>query len=112
MFRPQRTTVLLAIVAEPAKQPDARFFALDCHSPATLLSQCISANSAALVIARSNAAFSILSRSFPLQPRLYPFGGRDFRAPEFQCERDVAQHRVGVVRSIHNDFVYPHARSS
>jgi hypothetical protein len=42
VFRPQRTTVLFAIVAEPVEKPDARFLALDCHSPPTPVSQSIS----------------------------------------------------------------------
>jgi hypothetical protein len=42
MFRPQRTTVLLAIAAEPAEKPDARLLALDSHSLLTLISQSIS----------------------------------------------------------------------
>ena len=42
MFRPQRTTVLFAIVAEPAEKPDARLLALDFNSPPTLVSQSIS----------------------------------------------------------------------
>ena len=54
MFRPQRTTVLLAIVAEPVEKPDARLLALDCHSPPTLVSQCISPDHLTLIIARSN----------------------------------------------------------
>jgi hypothetical protein len=54
MFRPQRTTVLFAIVAEPVEKPDARFLALDCHSPPTLVSQCISPDHLTLIIARSN----------------------------------------------------------
>jgi hypothetical protein len=54
MFRPQRTTVLLAIAAEPAEKPDARFLALDCHSPPTLVSQSVSPDHLTLIIARSN----------------------------------------------------------
>ena len=54
VFRPQRTTVLLAIVAEPVEKPDARLLALHCHSPPTLVSQCISPDHLALIIARSN----------------------------------------------------------
>ena len=42
MFRPQRTMVLFAIVAEPAEKPDARLLALDFNSLPTLVSQCIS----------------------------------------------------------------------
>jgi hypothetical protein len=42
MFRPQRTTVLLAIVAEPAEKPDTRLLALDSNSPPTLVSQSVS----------------------------------------------------------------------
>src|SRR4030095_5106693 len=42
MFRPQRTTVLLAIAAEPAEKPDARLPALDSNSPLTLVSQFVS----------------------------------------------------------------------
>jgi hypothetical protein len=42
MFRPQRTTVSLAIAAEPVEKPDARLLALHFHSPPTLVSQCIS----------------------------------------------------------------------
>jgi hypothetical protein len=34
--------VLFAIVAEPVEKPDARFLALDYHSPPTLVSQSIS----------------------------------------------------------------------
>ena len=44
MFRPQRTTVLLAIAAEPAEEPDARFLALDRNSVATPVSQSLSLN--------------------------------------------------------------------
>jgi hypothetical protein len=39
MFEPQRTTVFFAIVAEPVEKPDARFLALDSHSPPRLVSQ-------------------------------------------------------------------------
>ena len=42
MFRPQRTTVLLAIAAEPAEKPDARFLALDRNSVPTPASQSLS----------------------------------------------------------------------
>jgi hypothetical protein len=44
MFRPQRTTVLLAIAAEPAEKPDARFLALDRNSVPTPVSQSLSLN--------------------------------------------------------------------
>jgi hypothetical protein len=54
MFRPQRTTVLLAFAAEPVEKPDARLLALDCHSPSTLVSQSISPDHLALIITRSN----------------------------------------------------------
>ena len=45
MFRPQRTTVLFAIVAEPVEKPDARLVALDCHSVPRPVSQSISPRS-------------------------------------------------------------------
>jgi hypothetical protein len=54
MFRPQRTTVLLAIAAEPAEKPDARLLALHYDSAATLVSQCISPDHLTLILARSN----------------------------------------------------------
>src|ERR1700704_6834096 len=54
VFRPQRTTVLLAIAAEPAEKPDARLLALHCHSPPTLVSQCSSPDHLTLTIARSS----------------------------------------------------------
>src|SRR4030095_6000500 len=44
MFRPQRTTVFLAIAAEPAEKPDARFLALDRNSAPTPVSQPLSLN--------------------------------------------------------------------
>ncbi len=42
MFRPQRTTVLLAFAAEPVEKPDARLLALDSHSVPTPVSQSVS----------------------------------------------------------------------
>jgi hypothetical protein len=45
---------LLAIAAEPAEKPDARLLALHRHSPRTLVSQCISPDHLALIIARRN----------------------------------------------------------
>lgn len=53
MFRPQRTTVLLAIAAEPAEKPDARLPALGSHSPLTLVSQSVSLVNRMSIIARS-----------------------------------------------------------
>jgi hypothetical protein len=73
MFRPQRTTVLLAIVAEPAEKPDARLLALDYHSPPTLVNQSVSLDHLPLMIARSNdlkiftwAALVLIHHSSPL----------------------------------------------
>jgi hypothetical protein len=54
MFRPQRTTVLLAIAAEPAEKPDARFLALDRNSAPTPVSQSLSLVNRTSIIARSN----------------------------------------------------------
>jgi hypothetical protein len=45
---------LLAIAAEPAEKPDARSLALHCHSPPTLVSQCISPDHLTLIIAQNN----------------------------------------------------------
>src|SRR5947208_15173809 len=53
MFRPKRTTVSLAIAAEPAEKPDARFLALALRSPPPLISQCISPDHLTLTIVRS-----------------------------------------------------------
>jgi|GEM_PF-2733159 len=54
MFRPQRTTVLLAIVAEPVEKPDARLVALHSYSPPPLVNQCISPDHLTLIIARED----------------------------------------------------------
>ena len=54
MFRPQRTTVLLAIAAEPTEKPNARFLALGSHSSLTLVTQSVSLVNRTSIIARSN----------------------------------------------------------
>jgi hypothetical protein len=70
MFRPQRTTVLLAIAAEPAEKPDARVPALDRNSALTPVSQSLSLVNRTSIIARSND-LKIFSEVRNFKPKMF-----------------------------------------